>query len=234
MEAVILCGGRGTRLSAPGGGVPKPLVEVGGRPIVWHVVRLLAAQGVRRFWLATGYHGERLAAFAAAERWPEDVEVRCVDTGLDTPTGGRVHRLAGQLTGTFLLAYSDGLADLDLAALRAHHAAHGALATVTVVRPRLPFGIAHLDGDDRVTAFEEKPLAAGWVNGGFFVLEPGALGYLADDAVLEREPLSRLAADGRLRAYRHTGFWACMDTYKDAAALGGLWAAGQAPWRIWS
>src|SRR4051794_29419547 len=200
MDAVILCGGRGTRLR---GEVPKPLVEVGGRPIVWHVARLLAAQGVRRFVLATGHRGEEVAAFAAAERWPDGVEVVCVDTGDDTPSGGRVHRLAGRLTETFVLAYADGVADLDLAALRAHHAG---LATMTVVRPRLPFGVAHLDGDDRVAAFEEKPVADHWVNGGFFLLERGALGYVGADSVLEREPLSRLAADGELRAYRHTGF----------------------------
>jgi glucose-1-phosphate cytidylyltransferase len=228
MDAVILCGGRGTRLARD---VPKPLVEVGGRPIVWHVVRLLAAQGVGRFLLATGHRGEEVAAFASAERWPEGVEVDCVDTGDDTPSGGRVHRLAGRLTETFVLAYADGVADLDLAALRAHH---DGLATMTVVRPRLPFGVAHLDGDDRVAAFEEKPVADHWVNGGFFVLEPGALGYVGADSVLEREPLSRLAADGELRAYRHTGFWACMDTHKDAVALEEEWASGRAPWRVWA
>src|SRR5690348_11025184 len=226
MDAVILCGGRGTRLA---GDVPKPLVEVGGRPIVWHVVRLLAAQGIRRFLLATGHRGDEVAAFVAAERWPAVVE--SVDTGDDTPSGGRVHRLAGRLSETFVLAYADGVADLDLAALRAHHSG---LATMTVVRPRLPFGVARLDGDDRVAAFEEKPVADHWVNGGFFVFEPGALAYLREDSVLEREPLSRLAAHGRLGAYRHTGFWACLDTHKDAVALEDLWRAGRAPWRLWA
>jgi glucose-1-phosphate cytidylyltransferase len=226
MDAVILCGGRGTRLR---GEVPKPLVEVGGRPIVWHVVRLLAAQGIRRFLLATGHRGDEVAAFVAGERWPAAVE--CVDTGDDTASGGRVHRLAGRLSSTFLLAYADGVADLDLAALRAHHRG---LATMTVVRPRLPFGVAHLYGDDRVRAFEEKPVAEHWVNGGFFVFDPGVLTYLREDSVLEREPLSRLAADGQLRAYRHTGFWACMDTRKDAIALDDLWSRGRAPWRVWA
>ena len=213
------------------GGLPKPLVEVGGRPIVWHVVRLLAAQGLRRFLLATGHRGDQVAAFAADADWGAGVSVECVDTGVDTPTGGRLHALAGRLESRFLLAYADGVADLDLAALRRFHAAHGALATLTVVRPPLPFGVALLDGGDRVTGFREKPPADCWVNGGFFVFEPGVLRYLAADSVLEREPLERLAADGQLRAYRHERFWACMDTYKDTVALNDLWASGAAPWR---
>jgi glucose-1-phosphate cytidylyltransferase len=234
MDAVILCGGRGTRLQEHSRSIPKPLVEVGGRPIVWHVVRLLAAQGLRRFVLATGYRGAQVAAFAAGAEWPPDVVVECVETGLDTPTGGRVHALAARLGETFLLTYADGVADLDVAALLGFHAAHGALATVTVVQPRLPFGVAVLDGSDRVVGFTEKPRAEAWVNGGFFVLEPGVLGRLDAGSVLEREPLERLAAAGELRAYRHDGFWACMDTYKDALELDDLWAAGRAPWRRWS
>jgi glucose-1-phosphate cytidylyltransferase len=225
MDAVILCGGRGTRLN---GDLPKPLVEVGGRPIVWHVVRLLAAQGIRRFVLATGHHGDQIAEFAAAAEWGGAL-VECVDTGVDTPSGGRIHALAP--SERFLLAYADGVADLDVRALAAHHEAHGALATMTVVRPRLPFGVAVLDGDDRVTGFREKPPAEGWVNAGFFVFEPGVLSFLSGDSVLEREPLERLAAGGELRAYRHQGFWACMDTYKDTVALNDLWDAGRAPWR---
>jgi glucose-1-phosphate cytidylyltransferase len=230
MDAVILCGGRGTRLQGSNGGLPKPLVEVGGQPIVWHVVRLLAAQGVRRVLLATGHQGERIAAFAAGADWGPGVAVECVDTGADTPTGGRVHALADRLGSRFLLTYADGVADLDLAALHGFHAAHGALATVTVVRPLLPFGVAVLD-EDRVTGFREKPRADSWVNGGFFVFDRDVLGYLAADAVLEGRPLERLAADGQLRAYRHEGFWACMDTYKDTLMLNDLWASGAAPWR---
>jgi glucose-1-phosphate cytidylyltransferase len=158
----------------------------------------------------------------------------CVDTGRDTPTGGRIHRLADRLGERFMVTYADGVADLDVAALSARHAAHGALATVTVVRPTLPFGVAVLDGEDRVTGFREKPPAEAWVNGGFFVFERGVLGYLDGESVLERGPLERLAAGGELRAYRHEGFWACMDTYKDTVALNDLWAAGRAPWRRWS
>jgi glucose-1-phosphate cytidylyltransferase len=232
MEAVILCGGRGTRLQGSSGAVPKPLVEVGGRPIVWHVVRLLAAQGLRRFVLATGYRGEQVAAFAAGAEWGEGVVVECVDTGVDTPSGGRLHALRDRLDATFLVAYCDGVADLDLAALRGFHATHGAPATVTLVRPHLPFGVARLDGD-RVTGFHEKPRADAWVNGGFFVFDPGVLDYLGRDSVLEREPLERLAADGRLRAFRHHGFWECMDTHKDWITLEELWASGAAPWKVW-
>jgi glucose-1-phosphate cytidylyltransferase len=212
VEVVILCGGRGTRLN---GERPKPLMEIAGRPIVWHVVSIYAAQGFRDFVLATGWRGDEVAAFAD---WPEGVSVRCVDTGLDTPTGGRVHALRDRLTAPFCLTYADGVADIDLAALLDHHRAAGGLATMTVVQPELPFGVAVVDGT-RVTGFREKPVSDEWVNGGFFVLEAAALDYLRADSVLEREPLERLAADGALAAYRHTGFWRCLDTAKDAVAL---------------
>ena len=230
MNVAILCGGRGTRLQEHSPAVPKPLVEIGGHPILWHVIQIYAAQGFRRFLLLTGYRGEQIEAFARETYWPEGVEVRCVDTGIDTPTGGRLHAVRDELDGApFLATYADGVADLDLAALREHHERCGALATVTVVRPALPFGVAELDGD-RVTGFRAKPRAEHWINGGFFCFEPGALAYLRADSVLEREPLERLAADGALAAFRHEGFWACMDTYKDAVALDDLWACGEAPW----
>ena len=231
MHVAILCGGRGTRLQEHSAELPKPLVEIGGRPILWHVIRIYAAQGLRSFLLLTGYRGEQVEAFVAAAEWPEGVEVRCIDTGLDTPTGGRLWRVREQLSGApFLATYADGLADLDLGALRTFHERSRTLATVTVVRPQLPFGVALLDGDDRVTGFTEKPRAEHWINGGFFCMEPGAVAYLREDTVLEREPLERLAADGELSAFRHEGFWACMDTYKDAVALNDQWAAGHAPW----
>jgi glucose-1-phosphate cytidylyltransferase len=231
MHVAILCGGRGTRLQEHSAELPKPLVEIGGRPILWHVIRIYAAQGLRSFLLLTGYRGEQVAEFAAATDWGDGVVVRCIDTGVDTPTGGRLWRVRDELSGApFLATYADGLADLDLAALRAHHARCDALATVTVVRPELPFGVAHLDGEDRVRGFSEKPRAEHWINGGFFCMQPAALTYLSEDAVLEREPLERMAADGGLSAFRHEGFWACMDTYKDAVALNDRWAAGDAPW----
>jgi glucose-1-phosphate cytidylyltransferase len=228
---LVLCGGRGTRLQEHAQDIPKPLVEIGGMPIVWHVVRIYAAQGHTRFWLLTGYKGELIEGFVRSAPWPGGLEVDCVDTGPDTPTGGRVHR-AGELVaaGRFAVTYADGLADVDLGALRAFHASHGALATVTLVRPELPFGIAHVGGHGRVTSFAEKPRSEHWVNGGFFLFEPGVLGYLDADSVLERRPLERLAADGQLRGHRHDGFWECMDTYKDAVQLNDLWAAGEARW----
>jgi glucose-1-phosphate cytidylyltransferase len=230
---VILCGGRGTRLRERTESVPKALVEIGGRPILWHVIQIYAAQGFDRFLLATGYMGEAVAEFAAAERWPEGARVECVDTGLDTPTGARVRALGERLGGkAFCATYADGVADVDLGALIEFHREHGALASVTVVRPHLQWGVAELDGDD-VTGFVEKPRSEHWINGGFFCFEPGVLDYLDEDSVLEREPLSRLAADGELRAFRHEGFWDCMDTYKDAVVLNDLWTAGRAPWRIW-
>ncbi len=228
---VILCGGRGTRLREQTETVPKALVEIGGRPILWHVISIYAAQGFRRFLLATGYLGEAVAEFAAAENWPEGVEVECVDTGLDTPTGGRVAALGEQLDGgTSCVTYADGVADIDLGALLDFHADQGRLATMTTVRPHLQWGVAELDDDGRVEGFVEKPRSEHWINGGFFCFEPGALEYLDADSVLEREPLARLACDGQLGAYRHEGFWDCMDTYKDAIELNDLWAAGEAPW----
>ncbi len=213
--------------------MPKALVEIGGRPILWHVVQIYAAQGFERFLLATGYLGEAVEEFAAAERWPDGVEVECVDTGLDTPTGGRIALLADRLGDEpFCTTYADGVADVDLGTLLEFHREGGALATLTVVRPDLQWGVAELDGDS-VSGFVEKPRSEDWINGGFLCFEPGVLEYLDRDSVLEREPLARLAADGELRAYRHEGFWDCMDTYKDAVVLNDLWSGGEAPWRIW-
>jgi glucose-1-phosphate cytidylyltransferase len=231
----ILCGGRGTRLQEHGRELPKPLVEIGGMPILWHVIQLYACQGFERFLLATGYRGELIERFVAAAEWPDGVAVRCLDTGLETGTGGRIARLAGLLAGEdrFCATYADGLADLDLRELLDFHVAHGRQATMTVVRPRLQFGVTELDGDGRVVGFREKPRSEHWINGGFFCFETAVLDRLGPEAVLEREPLEGLAADGELRAYRHDGFWECMDTYKDAVTLNDLWATGAAPWRIW-
>jgi glucose-1-phosphate cytidylyltransferase len=233
-DVVILCGGRGTRLQEHVPSIPKPLVEIGGEPIVWHVINIYAAQGLRRFVLCTGYRGALIEQFATTRDWPPGVELRCLDTGIDTPTGGRLRR-AGELLGarSFCATYADGVADIDLRGLIRAHRAHGRLATMTVVRPRLPFGVAELGADGHVLAFREKPRAEHWTNGGFFCFEPGALRYLDDSSDLERRPLERLAADGELRAFRHAGFWACMDTYKDAVELNDLWADG-APWKSWA
>jgi len=230
--AVVLCGGRGTRLQEHTPAIPKPLVEIGGLPIVWHVVSIFAAQGVERVLLLTGYRSDLVAAFAGSADWPAGVRVECVDTGPDTPTGGRIHAIFGRLDDApFYVTYGDGVADIDLGALASKHAAAGAVATMTVVRPELPFGVAVLDGAGRVTGFREKPRAEHWVNGGFFACDPRFADYLAPDVTLEREPLERLAADGGLHAYHHDGFWACLDTYKDAVRLNDLWASREAPWR---
>jgi glucose-1-phosphate cytidylyltransferase len=234
-SVVILCGGRGTRLKEQAQSIPKPLVEIGGRPILWHVIQIYLAQGFERFLLLTGHKGEQIEAFVSAGSWPSQVEIRCLPTGPDTPTGGRLALAAGQLDGErFCATYADGVADVDLAALLAHHAEHGSHATMTVVRPELQFGVAELDGEDRVSGFVEKPRSEHWINGGFFCFEPAVLELLEPDSVLERAPLQRLAAAGELVAYRHSGFWDCMDTYKDAVVLNDLWAAGRAPWKLWS
>jgi glucose-1-phosphate cytidylyltransferase len=234
MDVVILCGGRGTRLQERTEEIPKPLVEIGGRPILWHIVRLYAEQGLRRFVLCTGYKGELIERFVDEEPWPEGIEVRCVDTGLDTPTGGRVLRVREEVGERFCATYGDGLADIDLRAELAFHGAHDAAATMTVVRPELQFGVTELGAGDAVIGFREKPRSEHWINGGFFVFDRAVFDYLRDDSILERDPLERLAADGQLRAYRHTGFWECMDTYKDAVALNDLWAGGSPPWKLWS
>jgi len=204
-------------------------------PIVWHVIRLYAEQGFRRFLLATGYKGELIERFAAAHRWPSGVSVDCVDTGLQTQTGGRIKRLSPLLGGEprFCATYADGVADIDLRRLLAFHGTHGALATMTVVRPQLQFGVTELGRDGRVRGFREKPRSEHWINAGFFCFQAGVLGYLDRDGALERAPLERLAAQRQLMAHRHEGFWECMDTYKDAVTLNDLWASGRAPWRLW-
>jgi glucose-1-phosphate cytidylyltransferase len=234
-KVAILCGGRGTRLQEHTQSIPKPLVEIGGRPILWHVIQIYLAQGFRRFVLLTGYKAEMIEQFVEGEQWPEGTMVECVNTGLDTPTGGRLRVAAEVLDGErFCATYADGVADVDLHAVLAEHVEHGVSATMTVVQPELQFGVAELNGDGIVRGFIEKPRSEHWINGGFFCFEPSVLELIDEDAVLEREPLERLAAEGRLRAYRHQGFWDCMDTYKDAVLLNDLWASGSPPWKVWT
>jgi glucose-1-phosphate cytidylyltransferase len=245
IPVVILCGGRGLRMSAHQEMTPKPLVEIGGKPILWHVMSLYGGQGLRSFVLCLGWEGERirdqissLSTVRAVDRplagpAPSEHEwsVTFADTGEDTPTGGRVARVAELLRGgTFCLTYADGLADIDLASLLRHHRGHGRAATMTVVRPQNPWGVVELDGDGGVRAFREKPRLDTWVNGGFFVMEPRALDHIGAGDVLERAPLESLARAGELRAYRHESFWECMDTYKDTLTLNDLWERGHAPW----
>jgi glucose-1-phosphate cytidylyltransferase len=227
----ILCGGRGTRLREETVAIPKALVDIGGKPILWHVIRIYLDQGFDRFFLLTGYRGEMIADWAESESWPQPAAIEAIPTGEETPTGGRIKLAENRLGGErFCVTYADGVADIDLESLLGFHDGHGDLATVTVVRPRLQFGVAELDETDRVTGFEEKPKLDMWINGGFFCFEPGALSYVHTDSVLEREPLAKLADDRQLHGFRHERFWDCMDTYKDAVELNDLWAGGNAPW----
>jgi glucose-1-phosphate cytidylyltransferase len=185
---LILCGGRGTRLREGSASIPKPLVEVGGRPIVWHVINIYVAHGFRRFLLLTGHLAELIDGFVARESWPEGVSVETVFTGAETPTGGRIHLARDRLSGaTFCATYADGVADIDLGDQLDHHRAHGGLATMSVVRPQLQFGVTELAEDGTVAGFQEKPRSDHWINGGFFLFEPAALGYLTESSVLERE-----------------------------------------------
>ena len=255
MKVAILSGGLGTRLQEQTSVIPKPMVEIGGRPILWHIMRGYAQWGFKEFTLALGYKADVVKRYfleynqldsnltvsmksgtvKAHDPTAEDWMVHLVDTGLDTQTGGRVKRLEPWLgKETFLLTYGDGVSDIDLKRLISFHRSHGRLATVTAVRPPARFGHLILK-DDLVSEFSEKSqVAEGWINGGFFVLEPKALDYIrGDDIIFEREPLERLARDGQLAAYRHPGFWQCMDTLSDVRLLESLWASGKAPWKIW-
>lgn len=256
MKTVILCGGKGTRLSEETALRPKPMVEIGGHPILWHILQIYAGQGFRDFVLALGYKGECIKDFFLSYRArasdltvdlatgkavyddppAEDWKVRMIDTGPDSLTGGRVHRLERTLRkeGTFFLTYGDGVADVDLKKLLSFHKSHGKIATVTAVRPPARFGNIVCDGD-RVAEFKEKPQTGeGWINGGFFVLEPSFFDYLEGDAtVLEGRPMERLAAEGNLMAFKHEGFWQMMDTLRDKERLEEYWAGGEAPWKVW-
>ena len=231
MKVAILAGGRGARLGEAG---PKPLAEIGGRPLIWHVMMLYRQAGFRDFVIALGHGGDAIRQWFAGAG-PADWTVELVDTGADTMTGGRLKRLKPHLGGgTFMLTWADGLADVDLAALLAFHRAHGKLATLTAVAPPPRFGRLTLDGD-RVTTFVEKPPGAeGWINGAFFVLEPAVLDMIEGDATaFEAGPLPALARDGELMAWRHAGFWDCVDTPADLATLRRRWDASDRPWATW-
>jgi glucose-1-phosphate cytidylyltransferase len=257
VKVVILCGGQGTRLREETEYRPKPLVDVGGRPILWHIMKHFAHHGLRDFVLCLGYRGNMIKEYFLnyeamnndftidlgrkhqlsyhGAHHEQDFHVTLADTGPDTLTGGRVQRIRRYVHGdTFLVTYGDGLADVDVRALVAFHHTHRRLATVTTVRPTSRFGILDVADDGRVTSFSEKPQLEGWVNAGFFVFSRRVFDYLGgDDCVLEREPLERLAAEGQLMAYRHHGCFFAMDTYREYKLLNDLWAGGRAPWRVW-
>ena len=260
MKAVILAGGFGTRLSEETAVRPKPMVEIGGRPIIWHIMRTYAAHGVHDFIVCCGYRGEVLKEyFLNYSHWESDLtvdlgsgdvtihrnakepwRVTLVDTGLDTMTGGRVRRVRDYLDDeTFCLTYGDGVSDVPISELVGFHQRQGALATLTAVQPPGRFGALTLHQDeDRIEHFTEKPPNGdggdeAWINGGYFVLEPAALDYIdSDSTVWEREPLERLAREGNLAAYRHRGFWQPMDTLRDKHLLEDLWERGEAPWAV--
>lgn len=255
MKVVILAGGKGTRIAEETVTRPKPMVEIGGRPILWHIMSIYAAQGLNDFVVACGYRGELIKEYFASffvhhsdftihlkdgskdvlSAGAPDWRVSVIDTGLDTMTGGRVKRLQPWLSGgTFMVTYGDGLGAIDTKALLAFHRSHGKLATVTAVRPPARFGNLALEGD-RVREFAEKPQAGeGWINGGFFVFEPALFDYIEGDTTsLEQEPLERIAAEGQLMAYKHEGFWQPMDTVRERQLLESLWASGGAPWKLW-
>ena len=254
MKTVILAGGAGTRLSEETTARPKPMVEIGGRPMLWHIMNIYAAHGYKEFLVACGYKGEFIKEYfhnfyvhnadymVDLKKGKRDVlkstapdwKVAVVDTGAATMTAGRVLRLRKWLTSTFMMTYGDGVGNVDIAKLVAFHKRHKKLATVTAVRPPARFGALSLDGE-RVVRFGEKSQAVeGWINGGFFVFEPKALEYMGnDDTTLEREPLERIAKDGQLMAYKHEGFWQPMDTLREKQLLEDLWTRGKAPWKVW-
>ena len=256
MKVGILAGGHGTRLAEETEIKPKPMVEIGGRPILWHIMMHYSCFGFRDFVIALGYKGEVIKRYMVdycslnsnltvnlkAGRVDlhdtdgiQDWTINLIDTGLNTMTGGRIKRLQPYLGDkTFMLTWGDGVSTVDLSRLLAFHRAHGRLITMTAVRPPARYGHMEFDGD-RIREFTEKPQTAeGWINGAFFVVEPQVFDYIdGDDTQFEKEPLERLAADGELMAYKHDGFWQCMDTRRDKFVLEKLWDSGEAPWKIW-
>ncbi len=255
MKTVIVAGGRGTRLTEETVVRPKPMVEIGGKPILWHILKIYSAYDFHDFVIATGYKGEQIKEYFAnfqlhnadivvdlvnktvelCDRKGPQWRVAVVDTGLNTEIGGRLKRLAAWIGDeTFMMTYGDAVGTVDIRALIECHRRHGRLATLTAVRPPARFGGLEFDGD-RVARFKEKPqIGEGWINGGFMVLEPQVLDYIeGDGTVFEREPLERLAEEGQLMAYRHEGFWQPMDTLREKLLLEELWQSGNCPWKVW-
>ncbi|MDY6838690.1 MAG: glucose-1-phosphate cytidylyltransferase [Thermodesulfobacteriota bacterium] len=255
MQVVILAGGHGTRLAEETEVKPKPMVEIGGKPILWHIMMIYAYHGFKDFIVALGYKGEMIKKYMLDycalssdltvnlkngdvtfhNGSKLDWEVELIDTGLHTQTGGRIKRLRPYMGDeTFMLTWGDGVSDINIRDLLAFHHSHGKLATLTAVRPPARYGHLELDGDV-INEFSEKPQTReGWISGAFFVLEPGIFDYIqGDDTQWEKEPLEGLARDGELMAYRHTSFWQCMDTLREKHILQSLWDSGKAPWAVW-
>jgi glucose-1-phosphate cytidylyltransferase len=258
MKTVILCGGRGLRLGEHGAALPKALIEIGGRPVLWHLLKLYSHHGLNDFVLCLGYLGDAIKRYFLEHQWlyadftlemkPESDyllhkhqansemwQITCAETGLDTNTGGRLKRVQSYIGDDeeFCVTYGDGLSDLNLRELIAFHRAHGRLATLAAVNPRSQFGLLKLDEFGTVIEFQEKPVVEQWINGGFFVFNRGVFDYLENDSVLERQPLERLARERQLIAYRHAGFWKCLDTYKDHLEFNQMWDEGRAAWKVW-
>jgi len=256
VKAVLLAGGFGTRLREETEYRPKPMVEVGGRPIIWHIMKGFAHHGISDFVVCTGYRSEvikdfflnyegRTHDFTVRLGQPAEVtyhsthdesgwQVTVADTGQTTMTGGRVKRIQDHIGDErFMVTYGDGLADVDIPALLDFHESHGRLATVTTIRPLSRFGVMDMTEEGAVEQFREKPLTDGYVNGGFFVFEPGVFDYLDDECVLEEAPLEALAKDGQLMAFHHEGFWQPMDTYREFTMLNEMWDRDEAPWKVW-
>ncbi len=256
MKAVILAGGLGTRLREETEFRPKPMVEIGGKPIIWHIMKNLNEQGISEFIICLGYKGEHIKEFflnyealtnditiklgenrvtnhlhpSTSENWT----VTLADTGMYTMTGGRLNKVKKYLgSEAFLCTYGDGLADVNIGDLINFHKLHKGLATVTAVQPTNRFGALEINNDGVVTSFEEKPMSEKWVNGGFFVFERGVFDYLHDDCILEREPLEQISRKGELHAFKHQGFWRPMDTHRETQELNKIWSEGIAPWKNW-
>ncbi|WP_234679581.1 glucose-1-phosphate cytidylyltransferase [Bradyrhizobium monzae] len=255
MKAIILAGGLGTRISEESHLKPKPMIEIGGKPILWHIMKMYSGHGIDDFVICLGYKGYLIKEYFSNyflhtsdvtfsmrensmeihQKFAEPWRVTLVDTGELTMTGGRLKRVAPYLDNeSFCFTYGDGVADINISALIAKHREAGRLATVTAIQPPGRYGALHIE-NETVHHFQEKPAGDGaWINGGFFVLEPGVLSYLdGDNTVWEQQPLQRLAAEGQLTAYRHSGFWQAMDTLRDKNHLEELWSSGRAPWKIW-
>ena len=232
MKAVILAGGYGTRISEESHLRPKPMIEIGGKPILWYILKIYSSYGINDFVICCGYKGEQIKEyFNNIDSTPWNIEL--VDTGLETMTGGRLKRIQNHIDDTFCVTYGDGLSDIDINNLVAFHKEKKSIDTLMAVHPPERFGLLSLNGD-RVTEFREKPNETTWVNGGFFVFEPEIFDYLQDDStILERTPLETLAKENKLTAFKHNGFWYPMDTLRERKHLENLWESQKAPWKIW-